>query len=415
MFPVVAGSFDVSYNGNTDAFVTKFDAAGAVRLYSTYLGGMNNDVAYDVAVDPVGCAYATGGTQSPNYPSTAGSFDPTFNGSTDAFLTKLNPMGNGLVYSGFLGNDPQERGDSVALDFANCAYVTGRTNSPGFPTTPGAFDVTYNGMQDAFVTKINPVGSAAIYSTFLGAGQNDTGEGIAVDQFGAAYVCGVTRSPAFPTTPGAFDVAFNGNRDVFVAKLGPAGAALSYATFIGGNNRDGATDIAVATAGAIAGQAYITGFSRSPNYPLTAGAPAGGDDVIVTALDAAGAALVYSTMLGGAQEDIGRGIALDGNGSAHFVGNTRSANFPTTPGTIDPAFNGVNDAFAARLDANGAVLLFSTFLGSAGDDSGNAVALSGGDMVVGGYASAAGFPVTAGVVQPAFGGVRDAFVTRLTP
>jgi hypothetical protein len=361
----------------------------------------------------------TGGTASQNYPTTPTAFDPMFNGATDVFVTKLNPAGNALVYSTFIGNDPDERGDSIAVDAAGCAFVTGVTSSAGYPVTAGAFDMSFNGATDAFVTKLNPAGSALIYSTFLGRGNDEIGEGIAIDPFGMAYVAGTTRSPGFPMVGGSFDTVWNGGRDVFVTKLNPAGAGLVYSTFVGGNGHDNATDIAVATAGAIFGQAYVTGYTRSANFPVTGGAfdmaANGNSDAYVTTLNAAGAALVYSTYLGGAADDFGRAIVLDGNGSANITGGTMSGNFPTTAGTIDPSFNGGIDAFASRFDGAGAALLFSTYYGTMGDDAGNGVALGFGNIFVVGYTTSAALPTTAGSVQPVFGGVRDAFVAQLQP
>lgn len=420
MFPITAGAFDMTLNGGTDAFVSKISPAGNAVIYATYLGGMSDDIAYDVAVDQAGCAYVVGMTESMNFPSTPGVFDPTFNGASDAFVSKLNAMGNGLVYSTFLGNDPNERADSVAVDNFGCAFTTGTTESPGFPVTAGAFDLTYNGATDAFVTKLNPAGSALLYSTYLGGPGQNSGEGIAVDgAFGVAYVAGTTRGGGFPVTAGAFDFSPNGATDVFVTKLNPAGSVLLYSTFLGGNNRDYATDIAIGSEGGGMSSAYVTGYTRSPNFPTTAGAfdvtQNGGYDAFVTMVDAAGAALVYSTYLGGQQDDAGRGISVDVAGVAHTAGSTRSNGFPVTAGTIDATYNGGGDAFVASFDAAGAALVLSTFLGSPGADAGNAVAASAGDVWTAGYSNAAGFPVSAGAVQPAIAGGRDAFVVCIQP
>jgi hypothetical protein len=418
-WPTTAGAYDTVFNGATDAFVTKLSPNGAGLVFSTYLGGLSRDLAYDVARDPGGNIYVVGYTGSRDFPTTAGAFDTVFNGGSDAFVTKLNPMGNALVYSTFLGSASSDRADSIALDTAGSAFVTGTTSSPGFPVTAGAFDPGFNGGTDVFVTKLNPVGAALVYSTFLGGAGNDGGEGIALDFNYQAYVTGHTQGLGFPIAVGAFDPAFNGAIDAFVTKLNVAGNGLIYSTFLGGANNDYGADIAVATSGAFVGQAYVVGYTQSPNYPVTMGAYDvgfnGGYDAFVTALNAAGAGLFYSTFVGSGGQDYGRGIALDGAGSAHFTGSTTSPGFPTTAGTIDPTFNGVNDAFAARLNVAGAGLLFSTFLGSPGDDGGYGVARGPGAMVVAGYTSAAGFPTTAGVVQPAFGGARDAFVTKVMP
>ena len=240
-FPTTATSFDTSANGGEDAFVTKLMYGGSTmpagdtyaRTYSTYFGGSTTDRGLGITIDGVGNAYVTGLTASSNFPTTAGAFATTYGGGAfDAFVTKVNPLGTApLVYSTFLGGTGDDRGQGIALDPAGDAHVVGRTSSPNFPTTPGAFDTSYNGGDDAFVTKFNPAGSnPLLYSTFLGgssgpSGNNDRGMAIALDAAANAYVTGLTASSNFPTTPGAFDTSYNGgNADAFVTKLDMIGA-----------------------------------------------------------------------------------------------------------------------------------------------------------------------------------------------
>jgi hypothetical protein len=221
-YPTTTGAYDTSYNGgSSDVFVTKLNASGSALAYSTFLGGTNDDIGWDIAVLD-GRAYVTGQTASADYPTTTGAFDRTFNGGTfpgDAFVTKLNASGSALVYSTYLGGTFTDRGESIAVRDGR-AYVTGFTVSTDFPTTSGAFDRTFNGEQDAFVSKLNASGSALAYSTILGGGNaDDAGHGIAVAGTGRAYVTGGTSSPDFPTTSGAFDTTHNGLDDAFVTKL----------------------------------------------------------------------------------------------------------------------------------------------------------------------------------------------------
>jgi hypothetical protein len=198
--------------------VTKLNASGSALAYSTFLGGRRFDVGSGIAVRE-GRAYVTGTTESANYPTTPGAFDRTFNGGIDAFVTKLNASGSALAYSTFLGGTGTDEGHGIAVDGEGRAYVTGTTESANYPTTPGAFDRTFNGFRDAFVTKLNASGSALAYSTFLGGTDLDEGAGIAVDRRGRAYVTGRTGSADYPTTPGAFDTTLNLNGDAFVTKL----------------------------------------------------------------------------------------------------------------------------------------------------------------------------------------------------
>jgi hypothetical protein len=258
----------------------------------------------------------------------------------------------GLDYSTFLGGTSDDSGADIAVDGNGRAYVTGGTDSTDFPTTPGAFDRTFNGAEDAFVTKLNGSGSALAYSTFLAGTGSDGGRGIAV-RAGRAYVTGATDSPDYPTTPGAFDRTFNGGDfDAFVTKLNVSGSALAYSTFLGGMGQDSVFGSDIAVDGR--GRAYVTGNTFSADFPTTPGAFDrtfnGAEDAFVTKLNVSGSALGYSTFLGGTSFDAGRGIAVDGSGRVYVTGYTPSAEYPTTPGAFDTSFNGIDvDAFVTKL------------------------------------------------------------------
>jgi Big-like domain-containing protein/beta-propeller repeat-containing protein len=287
-FPTTAGAFDTSHNGGFDAFVTRLDATGSALVYSTFLGGSNSDFGRTIALDAAGSAYVTGGTESANFPTTAGAFDTSHNGNFDVYVTKLDATGSALVYSTFLGGGAFDLGTGIALDVAGSAYVTGRIDSANFPTTVGAFDTSYNGSTDAFVTKLNATGSTLVYSTFLGGSDSDIGHDLALDAAGNAHASGVTGSANLPTTAGAFDTSFNGVFDAFVTRLDAAGSALVYSTFLGGSNSDVGFGIALDAAGNV----YVAGQTASTNFPTTAGAfdtsyNGGGEDAFVTKLSAA--------------------------------------------------------------------------------------------------------------------------------
>src|SRR5438128_1033575 len=184
-----------------------------VLVYSTLLGGSNDDRGFGIAVDAAGNAYVTGGTGSSDFPTTAGAFQTTLGGGSDAFVTKLDPTGTALVYSTYLGGSSGDFANGIAVDATGSAYVTGTTLSADFPTTPGAAQTTFGGgLVDAFVTKLNPTGSALVYSTYLGGGGSDQGFGIAVDTSGNAYVTGSAVAMNFPTTPGASQTTSGGVR-----------------------------------------------------------------------------------------------------------------------------------------------------------------------------------------------------------
>ncbi|HET9530681.1 MAG TPA: SBBP repeat-containing protein, partial [Blastocatellia bacterium] len=278
-FPIDIDSYDTTLNGFLDVFVTKLDATGADLIYSTYIGGDGEDLGQAISLDPSGNVYVTGATNSVNYPTTPGAFRTTFGGSCcpgDAFVTKLNATGTDLVYSTYLGGFSSDQGNAIALDSFNNAYVTGFTNSPNFPITPGAFQTTIlgGGQSDAFISKLNATGTALVYSTFLGGTNSEQGNAIKVDASGNAYVAGATSSSDFDVTPGAFQTIFGGGGDsfsdigdAFVTKLNATGTALIYSTYVGGAKDDTATGLALSSSG----EAYITGFTTSANFPTTPG------------------------------------------------------------------------------------------------------------------------------------------------
>ncbi|MCZ2113385.1 MAG: SBBP repeat-containing protein [Anaerolineae bacterium] len=428
-FPTTPGAFDTTYNGGTDVFIAKLNPTGSALVYATVVGGASIDDGYAIAVDSGNNAYVTGITRSPappTFPTTPGAYDTTFNGGNyDAFVLKLNPAGTGLVYSTYLGGNGDEWGYGIAVDATGNAYVTGGTFSANFPATTGAFDTSHNGNEDAFVARLNPTGSALVYSTFLGGNDVDYAKTIALDAAGNAYAIGTTFSANFPTTSGAFRPGpLSGLSDVFVVKLGPAGNSLAYSTFLGGSNRDYGLGIAVDGAGS----AYATGYTYSTNFPTTAGAyitshRGGSIDAFVTKLKPDGSGPVYSTYLGGSDVDYGYAIAVDAAGGAYVTGDTKSSNFPTTPDKIHGRARDY-DAYVLRLNPAGDGLVYATFLGGAvtgdtidkkADDRGQGIALAGGSAVyVTGLTKSIDFPTTTGAFSTTYNGGRsDVFVAKV--
>jgi beta-propeller repeat-containing protein len=378
-------------------------------FYSTYLGGSGRQESYDIAVDSVGNAYVTGFTSSTDFP-TANPLQGNNGGGQDAFVTKLNAAGAALVYSTYLGGNGLDIGQGIAVDAAGNAYVTGQTTSSNFPRE-NPFQSSFSGFIDAFVTKLNAAGDALVYSTYLGGGSLDTGQGIAVDSAGNAYVTGFTISPNFPTTPGSIQTAFGGNTDAFVTKLNAAGAAPVYSTYLGGSGDDNGTSIALDSSA----NAYVTGVTNSTDFPTANPLQAsngGGQDAFVTKLNAAGAALLSSTYLGGSQGDAANSIALDAAGNAYVTGST-AGDFPTAS-PFQAIYGGGTDAFVAKLNLTDNALVYSTYLGGSGLDVGQGIAVdSAGTAYVAGHTNSPNFPTTADGIQTAFGGNTDAFVTKL--
>ncbi|MEA3214838.1 MAG: hypothetical protein QOJ19_994 [Acidimicrobiia bacterium] len=394
--------------------------------YTTFLGGNAADTGEGIAVNSAGNAFVTGTTQSPDYPTTAGTFRRTgaAQNFADVFVTKLNPAGSALVYSTFVGGSDMEFGHGLAIDSAGNAYVTGTTKSSNFPTTAGAFDRTLNippncprcatDNTDGFVFKLNAAGSGLTYSTYLGGTDIDSPRGIAVDGSGSAFVTGETLSGDLPTTAGAFRRTLSGEYDMFVTKLNPAGSALTYSTFLGGTLSDDGQRISVDSGG----NAYAMGFSRSSDFPTTAGAFdttfSGGFDVTLTKLNSAGSALVYSTYLGGTEFDTGGGLTVDSAGSAFVAGTTPSADFPTTPGAYDTVLSS-SEAFVTKFNAAGSALVYSTFVGgSAGDSFSSVVLDTAGNAWLTGNTGSSDYPVTPGAPDTTYnGGATDATIAEM--
>lgn len=219
-FPRTFGAFDTTQNGSFDLFVLKLNSTASGFYYSTFVGGSVDELGNGIAIDAAGYAYVTGCTYSSNYPTTAAAFDRVFNGPLDAFVTKLNQSGTGLVYSTYLGGTGVDIGLGIAVDNTGQAYMIGHSYSTTYPTTFGALDTSQNGGTDVVVTKLNVAGSGLLYSTFFGGSADDEGNCIVTDGAGNVYVGGRTQSTNFPTTPGAFSTAHNGgSTDGFVTKF----------------------------------------------------------------------------------------------------------------------------------------------------------------------------------------------------
>jgi hypothetical protein len=424
VFPGIgSGSIQPANGGGlNDVFVTKIDAAGAAIVYSTFLGGSGDDRGLAIAVDGAGSAYVTGVTTSPTFPGvSASSIQPANGGGSDAFVTKINRDGTGIVYSTFLGGSDGDQGNGIAVDRAGNAYVTGQTFSATFPGVGGgSIQPASRGGGDAFVTKINAAGTAIVYSTFLGGSGFDFGNGIAVDDGGNVYVAGSTSSSTFPGVGASSIQPANGGgiSDAFVTEINAPGTAIVYSTFLGGSDFDAANAIAVDGAG----NAYVTGLTASTVFPGVSGSsiqPALGDgsqDAFVTKINPGGTGIAYSTFLGGGDFNAGNGIAVDGAGNAYVTGFTDGTSFPGVGGSsIQPANGGGDDAFVTKINAAGTAILYSTFLGGDGLDYGYAIAVDGaGSAYVTGKTSSTTFPgVGANSIQPVSGFGDDAFVAKL--
>ena len=351
-FLTTCGAYNTSYNGGYDVIVSKFDRELKHLLANTLLGGGSYERGIDIILDASGNVYVTGFTSSSNFPTTRGAYDTSYNSDYDVFITKLNGGLTRLLASTFLGSVYNEIGVSLFLDTSMNVYVTGWTNSSAFPTTRGAYDTSFNGEGDVFVSKLDSGLKRLQASTFLGGNDVDSGNSLTLDASGNAYVTGYTDSKNFPTTSGVYDTSFNGDSDVFVSKLDSGLTSLLASTFLGGSRYDIGLSLTLDNNENV----YAMGSTKSFNFPMTSGAYDttfnGYYDVFISKLDSGLTGLQASTLLGGNDEDGGNSLTLDTSGNIFVTGYTRSKKFPMTSGAYDTSYNRNCDVFVSKLDSN---------------------------------------------------------------
>jgi hypothetical protein len=431
-----------------------------ILSYSTYFGGTAGNTASAVAVDTNGFVYVAGETLSANL-ATVGAFQTNFAGGTvngDAFVAKFSYNGTNviLVYCTYLGGNQDDLASSLAVDSAGNVFLTGYTDSPNFPTNNALYskilghanynenNKTYYYNGNAFVAELNTNGSKLVYSTYLGGSgsvgsyvSGDEGMGIALDSADDAYVTGYTTSTNFPATNSLIyqlsgtNNTFNhlaGTYNAFLTKIGPGGTNLLYSTYFGGNNVDVASGIAVDGTRAV----YLAGSTDSPNFPTnnpvqpylggTTNADSG-YNAFVAKFGPSGTNLIYSTFLGGTNNDFGYGVTVDSSTNAYVTGGTSSPNFTNTAANVLGLFNKLTNnlagtilttnAFLVKLNPNGSIL-YSAVFGGFGEDVGNCVAVdSAGEAFVAGTTSSTNFPTlnTSGLLTATNSGNDDVFVT----
>ncbi len=416
-FPATPGVIDETYGGGGgDWFLLKLSADGSTALFCTFIGGSGYDYGYDVQVDKNGDLYVTGLTQSSEFPTSSGAYDETYNGSDDVAVIKLSPDGEAILYSTFIGGSGSDKAFRLAIDELGSAYVTGYAQT-GFPITPGVVQSTNNGGYDAFVAKLSPSGSQLEFSTYLGgSGDMDTGNRVLLDSDHNIYIGGYLNSPDFPTTSGAYQQSYQGGTfDAFVTKLNPTATEYIFSTYLGGNNEEYLYDITFDANRNV----YITGSTKSSNFPTTPGCydtthnGTGTEDGFITKLNPSASNVIFSTFVGGSNNDEAIISVLDSNGDIVFSGVSTSIDFPTTDGAYDRTHNGNWDIVMGKLSADGSSLLYGTFIGGWSTDYGWWMNKDQkGDFIISGRTSSSNFPTTIGAFDQTYNGGADILVLK---
>jgi hypothetical protein len=360
-FPTTLGANDTSFNGVFDAFVLKLNHNGSKLLFSTFIGGSNDDNGQKLIFDDSKSIFITGFTTSSNFPITPSANDSTYNGLGDIFVLKLNHNGSKIIYSTYLGGSSSETSYDIEVDFYGNVFVSGYTLSTDFPITNGVYDPTLNGTNDGFVTKLNKTLSILIFSTYIGGNGLDYCYSIEIDSQENIIVAGNTRSQDFPNTTGSFDPTYNGKMDVFVLKLNKFGSSLKFSTFIGSNENDICREIGIDLYDDI----FVTGESDSNDFPITPDAYNSTcvlRDCYILKLSSNGVNLLYSSFIGGSDEEWESKLSMDFVGNVFLTGRTKSSDFPTTSGVIDNTSNGNYDIFVLKFSFQSKVNITSLSL-----------------------------------------------------
>jgi hypothetical protein len=354
-FPITQEAFQSINNGNHDAFVVKINTTGSELIYSSYLGGSNFDAALDIAIDESGNTFICGHTYSPDFPITKTAFQKTNKADQEIFITKINSTGNGIIYSTFLGSSGKDFAYAITVDTLENAYICGFTTGSDYPITKNAYQKTFNGEEDVFITKINPSGSDLLFSTYLGGSGVDLASGIFVDKDLITYVCGGTKSTDFPVTREAYQKKHIGDLDAFIIELNASGSELLTSTYLGGSGEDIAQDIDVDENGDI----YIVGETNSTNFPITPGSMQSKRkgtkyNIFISKTNSLNSELLYSTYLGGTGKDMPNfdKIIRDNKGYVYICGETLCNDFPITKDAYQKTFIGEKDTYIAKLDLN---------------------------------------------------------------
>lgn len=419
------GSFDLTHNGKTDIYVFKLNPSASVLEYGTFIGGNDDDQVYDISVDSHGSAYILGVSNSDNFPTTPNALANSIEGSSDCFLLKLDSEGMRLNYSTYINSE--NSGDvcfSLEIDDAGSTYVIGQTYSFNFPVTAWSFQDYYQGSSDAFILKIDSVGSKIEYGTFLGSRDDDYGVDIGIDQDGNILVTGMAGGQDFPISKDAYQKSI-GKYPLFLSKLSPDLSKLLCSTFLGGSEvsyNGSAASMPHSMDLGPDGSVYIVGRTHALDFPTTEGAfdrtTNGGDyfygTPFLSRINSTCSELIFSTFVGGRLRDIATSVAVDSRGRVHVSGETYPVDFPTTPNAIFPNPIGGIDAFLLVMNATGTDLVYSTFLGGSNHEQLMDSIMDNDESVyLIGFTLSPDFPINNNAFKTNHNGWWDTYITKI--
>ncbi len=413
-FPTTTDAYNRTYGGNTDVFVLKVDGRNGSLIYSTFIGGSHYELPQSIGADPDGNIWICGETGSSNFPTTSDAYNSTLSGLIDMFILKLSSSNGSILYSSYIGGTGAESAMSMSFDSEQNLWTTGITDSDDFPMTPSSLYPVFNGTLDAVVFQLSKNGTTLLYSTYLGGTDDDRGYGLLVDSSDDVWVAGTTDGFDFPTTSDAYKNTTYGGTDIILLKLASDGSELLYSSYFGGSDTDNVMSIALDSSGNIWG----TGSTSSTVFPTTPGAYdssyAGSYDCVVFQF-ASNGSLLYSTYLGGSDQDHGRSISVDRNNAVWVSGDTSSATFPITPDAFNETYGGYRDIFLLSLAPNGTTLYYSTFLGGSDFDVRPSLAMTpDGRAWMAGQTRSDDFPTTENAFNRSLSGSDDVFVASFT-
>lgn len=428
-FPYMGG-YDSTYNGGKDIFIAKFSPDLSTLLVSTFIGGIGDEYKATMAFDPQKeNLYLAGYTNSSDFPVTAGAYDTTINGGRDVYILKIDKELTTLQAASYFGGSASEGQQWPKLDIAvslrGNVYITGLTCSEDLPIISGlSVDSTYAGGSiggDAFIAKFDASLSYLLGSTYIGGSANEWRMSIALDQSENVFVSGETESSDFTLTPNAYDSSFNGYSDIFICKYNSALSVLETATCFGRTNSEEPLDLCISPDSSI----YITGYTKSTNFPTTLGAfdnsYSGGErDAYIAKFNNCLSSLEASTFFGGNNRDDLTSILVNQEGKVFVSGNTRSTNYPHSTNAYTTNFQGgqeYGDACISVLNGDLTQMLASSYIGGQLDDRALDIHIdSTGNVLIAGYSKFANFPTTNGAydtLNP--GGLGDCFISKFTP